>query len=104
MSTHFPVITVCGSMRYYQEMLKSAEQLTSFGYVVLMPFVSDYAGGMTSDEKKKMLDDMHRQKIDMANAILVVGEHRGESTLVEINYAHLSGKPVFKSISEVLEP
>lgn len=104
MSTRFAVITICGSMRYYREMIKAAEQLTSFEYVVLMPFVSDYMGGVSADERKKMLDEMHKQKIDMADSILVIGEHRGDSTLTEINYAYLSGKPVFNSITEVLEP
>lgn len=44
-----------------------------------------------------MLDDMHKRKIDMADAIYVinVGGYIGESTRSEIEYAKKHGKTIF---------
>lgn len=85
--TRFPVVTICGSMRYQGEMIEAAKTLTGNGYIVLMPFVADYIGDAEADEKKQMLDDMHLVKIAMSEAIYVVGNHRGKSTQREIQYA-----------------
>lgn len=94
MSAKYPVVTVCGSMRYYHQMLTHAGNLTRQGRIVIMPFVSDYVGGQTEDSVKRMLDDMHRHKIDMANIVHVIGEHIGESTAREIRYARERGVPI----------
>jgi hypothetical protein len=94
----FKVVTICGSMRYYPLMLETAEVYTARGNIVLMPFVqkgADRPGG-DSPEFIAMLDRMHFVKIDMAEAILVVGAHRGESTTREIAYANACGKPVME--------
>ena len=47
-------------------------------------------------ETKNMLDEMHRQKIDMSHEILVinVGGYIGESTKSEIEYARIKGKKI----------
>lgn len=47
-------------------------------------------------EQKLRLDELHKRKIDLANAVLVinVGGYVGESTRGEIEYAHRAGKPV----------
>lgn len=85
----YPVVCICGSMRYKDEMLQLAEHLTEKGNVVLMPYSVSKA-----EDVKEMLDDMHRQKIDMATAVYVVGEHIGDSTSSEIKYARSKGKPI----------
>ena len=43
-----------------------------------------------------MLDDMHKRKIDMADAIYVInpGGYIGESTRNEIEYARRNGKEI----------
>ena len=92
--TKFTIITVCGSMRYFARMIKVAEQYTTNGYIVLMPYVANYSGGMKSDNLKDMLDKMHMAKIDLSYAIIVVGEHIGESTTREIEYARKTGKKI----------
>lgn len=86
----FPVVTICGSMRYYARMLQAAAHWTEDGYIVLMPFtvVEETA------EIKPLLDAMHFQKIRMSSSIIVVGEHIGESTSKEIAYAETLGKGV----------
>lgn len=50
----------------------------------------------TLSKTKKMLDDMHKRKIDMADYIYVinVGGYIGESTKSEIDYAELHDKTV----------
>lgn len=91
MSARYPVVTICGSMRYQHQMMRHAADLTRDGYIVLAPFVADYINGKPSDTVKRMLDDMHTHKIDMANQIHVIGEHIGESTRREISYAKSKG-------------
>lgn len=93
-ANRFPVHTICGSMRYASKMQQIAQQETSNGVIILMPFVSDYVGAKPADERKRMLDEMHRVKIDMSDAIIVVGMHIGESTTSEIEYAKSKGKDV----------
>jgi hypothetical protein len=86
--TQYPIITVCGSMRYFDKMMVAANAYTQAGWIVLMPFVSYIKPGeQENNPVKEMLDDMHFSKIAMSEAILVVGKHRGVSTTNEINYA-----------------
>lgn len=80
----FAAVTICGSMRYYQVMLKAAEEASRQGWMVYMPFV---ACEENEEGLKEMLDEMHFCKIRNSWAILVVGRHRGESTKGEIQYA-----------------
>lgn len=81
-ATQYPIVTISGSMRYYQRMLKAAERFTEQGWIVLMPF------SVTKETAvKEMLDDMHQTKISMSDLVYVVGKHIGESTSLEIAYA-----------------
>lgn len=94
----FKVTTICGSMRFYDRMLKVAERLTAEGHVVLMPFVTIAADQQHDSEAKVMLDRMHRQKIDMADVVVVVTDpetrYVGDSTRSEIQYAERNHKGV----------
>ena len=96
------VVTVCGSMRFFDRMLALASAETAAGCVVLAPFVVLAAEDQREQsEHKAMLDELHRRKIDMSDRVVVVtDEHRylGPSTLAEIAYAHARRVPV-----EVLE-
>jgi hypothetical protein len=92
--TQFPIVTICGSMRYYHEMLIQAKQWSRDGWIVLMPFDVSYMGGAPSDDTKAMLDDMHYTKMSMSELILIVGDHIGESTTNEIRYAVLHEIPI----------
>jgi len=89
---HWPAVTICGSMRFFPQMLKVANELTTEGNIVLMPFVVT-----ESPELKEMLDSMHKRKIDMSHTIYVVSDETGyvgESTKSEIAYAHSKGRRV----------
>lgn len=94
----FRIVTICGSMRYSQQMIKLAIELSMNGDIVLMPFVSNWAGGKPADETKHMLDRMHLVKIDMSDCIYVVGSYRGESTTREMEYARKTGKLIHERV------
>lgn len=86
---YWPVITLCGSMRFYKQMLTVAADLTLKNHVVLMPFcVVEEA--QQDGEDKEMLDALHRRKIDMSWKVVVVSDtnlYVGESTKAEVQYA-----------------
>lgn len=98
----FPVITICGSLRAGKELWdKVAYDLSLEGYIVITIHVWKWEelhhGGML--EEKKMLDLMHRQRIDMSDEVYIIdlvdGEkHIGNSTKGELDYAILKGKTV----------
>lgn len=94
----FPVITLCGSTRFKEEFLEAQKWLTLKGNIVISVGLFGHSG----DEEvwlpgtKEMLDDMHKRKIDMADAIFVinVNGYIGSSTRSEIEYARRNGKEV----------
>ena len=53
-------------------------------------------GEVLTDENKKLLDDIHKRKIDMSDEIYVInkGGYIGESTRSEIEYAKKKNKIV----------
>lgn len=85
----FPVTTICGSMRYFDQMIECARNLTESGEVVIMPF-----SVRQDDEMKEKLGRMHRQKIEMANTVVVVGAYADISTREEIAFARELDIPV----------
>lgn len=87
------IITICGSMRFYEGMLKCASELTSQGHIVLMPHDANH----DDDEHKRMLDALHLAKVDMSDQVVVVTDRSvyvGDSTRREMNYAYEKGLPV----------
>lgn len=90
------IVVICGSMRFFLQMLEVASELTMNGCIVLAPF-SIVAPEDQNSPCKVVLDQLHLQKIDMADWVIVVtdqNEYIGESTRREISYAHQVGKPV----------
>ena len=99
----YPVITLCGSTRFKEEFERVQKDLTLKGYIVISVGLFGHSGddevweGMSENtltETKRMLDDMHKRKIDMADSIFVVnpGGYIGDSTWSEISYAYMLGK------------
>ena len=77
--------------------MKVQEKLTLDGNIVLTPnFLNNIKKEDIDEKTKKMLDKMHKQKIDMSNEIYVinVGGYIGESTKNEIEYAKRKGKKI----------
>ena len=110
MQGKYPVITLCGSTRFKNEFYEAQKRLTLEGNIVISVGLFGHSGdkevwdGMDEDtfsKTKIMLDDMHKRKIDMADAIYVinVGGYIGDSTRSEIEYAKEQNKVI-----EYLEP
>lgn len=101
----YPVITLCGSTRFRKAFEEANKQLTLAGYIVISVGLYGHSGDEevwenmdegTQTSTKRMLDDMHKRKIDLADAIYVinVGGYIGASTRSEIEYAKATGKEV----------
>ena len=97
------IICLCGSTRFYEEFMQANYEQTMLGKIVLsVGFFMHRAGqvhgetvGITPDDKK-MLDELHLRKIDMADEVLIlnVNGYMGESTRRELAYALAHGKVV----------
>lgn len=101
----YKVITLCGSTRFKDEFMEAQKRLTLEGNIVISVGLFGHSGDDevwedmdegTLTETKRMLDDMHKRKIDMADEIYVINVdgYVGESTQSEIEYAEETGKEV----------
>ena len=93
----YNIITLCGSIKFKDEFLKLQEKLTLDGNIVLTPnFFNNVKKEEINLKTKKMLDEMHKQKIDMSDEIYVInfGGYIGESTKSEIEYAKTKDKKI----------
>jgi hypothetical protein len=66
------------------------------GNIVISVGCFGHAGDTFTEEQKVMLDDIHKRKIDMADAIYIINKdgYVGNSTRSEIKYAIAHGKQV----------
>ena len=93
---NYKVITLCGSTKFKEDFERVNRELTLAGNIVISVGCFGHSGDVFSDEQKIMLDDIHKRKIDMADAIYVInkGGYIGSSTRSEIQYAIEHGKQV----------
>jgi hypothetical protein len=92
------VITICGSTKFKAEYEAVNKWLTLRGHVVLSVACFGHADSHNfTIEDKKILDRVHRDKIDLSDAIFVIDKNGyiGESTKSEIAHAKLAGKKVY---------
>ena len=94
----YKVITLCGSTRFNEQFLETQKRLTLECDIVISVGLFGHSGDdeVWNEGTKEMLDDMHKRKIDMADAIYVinVGSYVGSSTRSEIEYARKNGKEI----------
>lgn len=94
----YPVITLCGSTKFKDEFIEYTKRFTLNGYVVLSVGLFGHSGSPEAFEPttKKMLDEIHRRKIDMSDMIFVINKdgYIGEGTRSEIDYAEKMGRSV----------
>lgn len=94
----YKVITLCGSTRFKDDFLKEQKRLTLEGNVVISVGLFGHSedNEVLNEGTKKMLDDMHKRKIDMADEIFVINKNGyiGSSTKSEIEYAIKTNKKV----------
>ena len=88
----FVVITAQAKL-YIRSLDVKAVNMEKKGYLAII--IDDFGYG--GEGTKEMLDDMHKRKIDMADAIYVinVGGYIGSSTKSEIEYAKQQSKEVY---------
>ena len=94
------IITLCGSARFEPEFKAWNKRLTLAGHVVitLAVYPSDEGGKeWYTPAQKETLDLVYLQKIDAADAVLIlnVGGYVGASTRRELAWARLQGNDVF---------
>ncbi len=96
MTHKYKVITLCGSTRFKEDFERVNRELTLQGNIVISVGCFGHSGDIFSEADKIMLDDIHKRKIDMADAIYVInkGGYIGSSTKNEIQYAYEHGKDV----------
>lgn len=105
MKRKYPVVTLCGSTRFKNEFMQVQKELTLKGYIVISVGLFGHSGDTevwenmeenSMTKTKFMLDDMHKEKIRMAESIYVVnpGGYIGRSTWSEICYAKMTRKRI----------
>lgn len=90
------IITICGSLKYTNELMKQTERLTLEGYNVISVIYETKDRNSYTEEEIKLFTELHYKKIDLADAIFVVNinGHVGEGTKKDIEYATKLGKEI----------
>lgn len=75
MSTKPTVVTLCGSTRFADAYTKATRDETLQGKIVISTGLFGHQEGLDmGGDTKKMLDELHLRKIDLADEILVINE------------------------------
>ena len=92
------IITVCGSLKFMKEMIEISEKMELQGNCVITPIypTNTINKDAYTEEEALMLDKMHKEKIKMSDAILVVNVNNyiGNSTKSEIEFAKSLNKEI----------
>jgi hypothetical protein len=95
----YKVIVLCGSTRFKSEFEMINKELTLRGHIVISVGCFGHSSDkeVINDNTKKMLDKLHKRKIDLASAIMVINKdgYIGESTKSEIEYAKSTNKEIY---------
>lgn len=91
------VITLCGSTKFRKIFEETNKRLTLAGHVVLSVGCFVNSGDTVTEEQKVMLDEIHKRKIDLSDAIYVINKdgYIGKSTSSEIKYAKEHNKDIY---------
>ena len=89
------VITICGSLKFQNEMMSVSEKLSLEGNCVFMP-VYPVIKRKRNKEELDNLKKTHFKKIELSDAIFVINKDKyiGEGTNLEIEYAKKLGKEI----------
>lgn len=92
------VITVCGSLRFVKEIYEITERMELEGNCMLVPIYNPNRPNKDAytEEEGLMLDKAHKERIKLADAILVVDvdHYIGSSTKKEIELAKSLNKEI----------
>ncbi len=90
------VITLCGSLKFQDEMMNIAEKMALKGNCLLTPVYSVLKNHEITEEQRMKLKEGHFKRIELSDIILVVNVNNyiGNSTNLEIEYAKKLGKEI----------
>ena len=90
------VITICGSFKFVNEMIRFAIQLELKGNIVLMPIFPIEDEIVLNESELITLGEVHKKKIEMADEVFIVdvNGYIGNSTRSEIEFANSIGKQI----------
>ncbi len=90
------VVTICGSMRFEDQMKRIAFELETKKDMCVIQCVYDVDNKMLSEKDIESLNNTHMKKIEISDAIYVVDidGYVGEQVQKEIEYAKVLGKEV----------
>lgn len=92
------IITVCGSLRFVKEMFEITEEMELQGNCMLVPIYNPNKSSKDdfTEAEALMLDKMHKERIRLSAAILVVNvdNYIGSSTRSEIEFAKSLNKEI----------
>jgi hypothetical protein len=102
-------ITICGSLKFHDEMVSIQNDLEKMGHTVLMPIKADGVDYWSKDntarvKAKKGLEliSEHFRKIEKSDVVLVVNITKGDiknyvgaNTFLEIGFAHYINKKIY---------
>ncbi|NUU24377.1 MAG: hypothetical protein HOV68_23175 [Streptomycetaceae bacterium] len=97
-----PIVCLCGSTRFWDEMAEVNRYQTAAGRIVLAPGIDMkrphplWSDPAAAEALKTRLDRLHLAKISLADEVIVVapGGYIGESTRREIDHADRLGKTI----------
>lgn len=91
------IITVCGSLKFKNQIMKITEKMELQGNCMISPiYPTNIDKDSYSDKEILIIDKMHKEKIKISDAILVVNinGYIGNSTKSEIEYAKSLNKEI----------
>jgi len=90
------IITLCGSLRFQECMMRTAEKMALLGNCVLTPIYPTSENPERTKEQLAKLKEEHFKRIELSDAILVVNVNNyiGDSTSLEIEYAKKLNKEI----------
>lgn len=103
------IIVICGSIKFYDEMVKTKKQLERLGHKILMPVKAEGVDYWEEDNMKRVeakkkfgFINKHLDKIDESDAILVVNvtkkeieNYIGANTFLEMGFAYFRKKKIY---------
>ena len=102
-------ITICGSIKFFDDMVTLQKKLEKLGHEVLMPikapgvdyWAEDNTSRVTAKKTLELINE-HFHKIEKSDAILVVNLTKGDiknyigaNTFLELGFAHYLGKRIY---------
>ena len=91
------IITVCGSLKFKDEIVKITEKMALQGNCMLsIVYPANPDNGAYTDEEKDILSKAHKKRIKISDAILVVNvdNYIGSNTKSEIEFAKTLNKEI----------